>query len=98
MKYKRLTLDKLNDQGVTNLLEEIVSCTRQDFISAYISMMDNMGDKKAVQSYENMKDYIRSQYFCALTGLNGEDIVRVLEKECSQIWRRIANAKVHKTG
>ena len=95
MKYKRITADKINNEGVIHLLEQFVKEIRDDYISAYVSMMDNYLDPKAHDSYKKMKELVCSEHFYLLTGLNGKDLIKGLDDECSRIYKEgILNGKI----
>lgn len=89
---RRLTIDRLNDDGVVNLLEAILNSLYEDFVSAYNAYHDNPSDKKNYLSFLHIKEIICSKYIADLTGISGFEIVKQLEEKCNKAYlkRRVA--------
>ena len=89
---KRLTIDKLNNDGVVNLLEAILSSLYDDFVSAYNAYHENPAEKKNYLSFLHIKEIICSKYIADLTGISGFEIVEQLEAKCNKefLKRKVA--------
>ena len=100
--YKRLTIDKLSDEGCMNVFEALLTDIREEFISKYTDYLFHRNDKKNCEayflSYKRIKKYILSDDFAALTGLDGANIVTTLEEtaynDFKWMVRRYYNGKV----
>lgn len=79
-KYKRITIDQLNNQGCLNVLEAFLKELREEFVSTYKDYIKYPNDKKYAECYKHIRDYILSDDFAYLTGLKGSDIIDALEK------------------
>lgn len=100
--YKRLTIDKLNNEGCMNVFEALLADIREEFISKYKDYLFHKNDKNNCNtyflSYKRIKNYILSDDFAALTGLDGASIVTTLETTAYNDFkwavRRYYNGKV----
>lgn len=86
-----MTIDKLNDDGCLNILEALLENTAIEFAKAYCEYISNPNDEYSSEVYNMHRDFILSEYFGQLTGLDGNEIVRSLEhllhKEEGSVWQ-----------
>lgn len=83
--YPRITIDKLNDEGIVRLLKTFVKYVCDEYKSARHVFKANPRDKKNAEAFYNVKDFIMSGYFEDLTTLNGKTVIELLEKECKGV-------------
>lgn len=78
---------EFNYQGMMNLLTELIYSAKKDFMRTYLHlsyMRDNGDDRafaQAVNTYENAKRFFYSPLFCAASSVNGDEYIKILEKE-----------------
>lgn len=75
----RLTVDKLSVEGCINLLEAFVADVAQEFVTTYKHLLSCPTCQGFIDHYNDLKDYMQSDYFSGITGLNGEEIISTLE-------------------
>ena len=80
--YPRITIDKLNEDGIVRLLKSFIRYVCDEYKSARHVFMANPRNKKNAEAFYNVKDFIMSSYFENLTTLNGKTVIELLEKEC----------------
>lgn len=85
-KYERLTIDRLNDDGVMHFMTAFVKDVADDFNAAFKGFLDNKNDKFRFERYVRIKDYILSRDFCDLTNLDGNAIVEGLERHVLELY------------
>ena len=78
---ERLTIEKINDDGCLNLLEMFLSQLSEDYRFALDDYMRNQKNKKSKKGFVWLRNFIRSKYFASLTGLDGSEVVNMLDGE-----------------
>lgn len=82
--YVRLTADKISYDGCINLIEAFLRYLGEDFRSAYHTLRASPKDKGAIKHYKQYTDFIKSEYFRMLTGLDGESLLDSLERDAAK--------------
>lgn len=75
----RLTIDKINDEGCLNLLEMFLSQLAEDYHFILEDFVHHPSDKNVRNNFKKMRRFILSNYFAALTGIEGRDIIGTLD-------------------
>ena len=79
--YIRLTIDKLNPDGCLNLLEYMLTSIGQEYAYVANDLKKRPNDPDCLHMYNKVKDFIESDYFSRLTGMNGRQVFRSLEEK-----------------
>jgi len=77
-KYRRLTIDALNDEGCLNLLEEFLSLLGVEYTESFRLAKRYPRDKTYSKHLECLDEFIKSDYFGRLTGLDGPALIDAL--------------------
>lgn len=78
-KRRECSIKKINDDGCVFLLEAFLANLAEDYYSAYCYHIENLKDAKSGVTYRKLRNFITSDYFNALTGLDGKAIVKGLD-------------------
>lgn len=78
--YRRLTIDRLNDEGVINVFSEMLSQAATDFKEAFIAHRCDPSDEVAESQYIEARRFFLSEYVHALTRVDGRKIIAKLER------------------
>lgn len=76
---ERLTIDTVNDDGCLNLLEMFLTQLSEDYRFALDDFMRNQKNKKSKKGLMWLRQFIRSNYFASLTGLDGSEVISTLD-------------------
>ena len=76
--YQRLTVDRISNDGLLNLLCEFITATSNEYLFALDEYMRNKNIKECRKLYEDVKAYILSDQFSNLTHLDGSYVVEQL--------------------
>lgn len=76
---QRLTADKLSMEGCLNLLCNFVESVCSDYANAYAMSLRYPGSQKCMCHRDRLRAYIKSDYFCNLTTLDGEQVISMIE-------------------
>lgn len=83
--YQRLTIDKLCNEGCVNILEFFLGEVNQEYVFAANNLRDDPYEEHYIKRYCEIKDFIESNYFSKLTGLNGKEVFAELEVKYKMI-------------
>lgn len=78
--YKRLTIDRLNDEGCMNLLTAFVTSLTEEYKNAMAIFLQDKTDKENYKHLVNLREYILSEHFANMTHLDGETILAKLDR------------------
>ena len=78
--YKRLTIDRLNEDGCINMLSYFLKNMSEEFQASYFSYLRDKKNKDALKHYTRMREFYLSDYFTQLTNLDGRMVLQQLEK------------------
>lgn len=92
--HNRITIDQICNEGCINLLEAFLGELSMEYCSAYTKYINNPNDPDNIVRYNKVREFIESNYFEKLTGLNFEDLVPTLEGRCSKEWRNGTYGKI----
>lgn len=79
-KYERITIDKLNEKGCMNILGVFMEKVSREYVTALRNFRRDMNDECAREKYVSTRNFICSDYFCALTGLDGSAIADTIDR------------------
>ena len=76
---RRLTIDRLNDEGCFMVLCAMLKQMAKDYRAAFLSHMKDPGDEIVREQYISIREDFLSDYFHDLTRLDGRAIVDRLD-------------------
>lgn len=76
----RLTAEQLSDEGCFRLIEAICVDAAKEYVLARIAYKKNPTDAETVRHYELSRKFFLSDYFRALTNLDGKAILERLNE------------------
>lgn len=87
-RYERLTIDDLDNDGVTNLIGRIIKEAVDDYKCAY--------KKKHSGTLTELEHFFHSEYFNLLTRLNGNVVMKMAREEAEKEIEEEAKLKEEK--
>lgn len=79
--YKRLTIDDISDEGCMNLFEALLQEIGTEYRLCAIQYKEHPEVEGSKEHYEKCREYILSDFFHDLTGLDGDSIVKSFDRE-----------------
>lgn len=83
-KYKRMSVKDISDEGCVNILDTFLTQLGREFRTKYFYLKDNPNDDITKESFEDLKNFMRSDYFNMITNLIGEEVIESLQKKCER--------------
>jgi hypothetical protein len=80
MRYKRLTINDLNDEGCINVLCEFVRVVGEEYEQCLDTARKYPSDMTSREHQRYLERFIRSNYFCKLTGLDGDEVIKLMKE------------------
>lgn len=77
---KRLDITRISTEGCLNLLEAFLTELMEDYKYIYRDYLNDKNNKKLRGSYEKYRNLFLSDYFAALTGLDGASVLESLDR------------------
>lgn len=81
VKYERLTIDKISNEGCVNVLIGFLDLVGKEYRYALDAHCADPTDECALERYESSRDFILSDYFKKLTGLDGQGIIDTMNRD-----------------
>ena len=78
--YERLTADKICNEGCVNILSAFLKYLSIDYKQAYMAYCNKPHNNDRREHYNDLRDFVTSDYFCQLTNLCGDDVADTLER------------------